>query len=146
MKPKPVDKASQTEAENPANIQVHLAWLRTIMALERTLDAWARTAAALIGFGFTIVQFFERFNQMQGVVPLKAPHLARYLGLLLTGIGTLALGAAIWQYQKAMKYLWGESFRGIAGVPKMRRLYPSLAVSVLLCLVGLFAFFSILAI
>jgi hypothetical protein len=34
---KPSDEASQTE--NPANVQVHLAWLRTHMALERTLDA-----------------------------------------------------------------------------------------------------------
>ena len=142
---KPVDdEANQTE--NPAKTQVHLAWLRTIMALERTLDAWARTAAALIGFGFTIVQFFERFNYLQGVVPPKGPHLARYIGLLLIGIGTLALGTAIWQYQKAVKYLSSESFRGVAHVPGMRRLYPSLAVSVLLCLVGLFAFFSILAI
>ena len=140
---KPVDEASQTE--NPANIQVHLAWLRTSMALERTLDAWARTATALIGFGFTIVQFSERFNQMQGVVHLKSPQLARYLGLLLVGIGTLALGVAIWQYQKVVKYLSSESFYGVKGVPKMRRLYPSVAVSVLLCLVGLLAFFSILA-
>lgn len=140
---KPPDESGQTET--PANIQVHLAWLRTIMALDRTLDAWSRTAAALIGFGFTIVQFFERFNQMQGVVPIKSSHLARFVGLLLIGIGTLALGIAIWQYQKAVKYLWSESFRGCVGVPGMRRLYPSLAVSVLICLVGLFVFFSILA-
>ena len=82
---------------------------------------------------------------MQGGVPLKASHLARYVGLLLIGIGTLALGVAIWQYQKVVKYLWSESFRGVAGVPWMRRLYPSLAVAILLCLVGLLVFFSILA-
>jgi uncharacterized membrane protein YidH (DUF202 family) len=28
--------------------------------------AWVRTATALIGFGFTIVQFFERFNKRRG--------------------------------------------------------------------------------
>jgi putative membrane protein len=137
-----LDEASQSGL--PANIQAHLAWLRTIMSLERTLDAWVRTAAALIGFGFTIVQFFEHFNQVQGVVPRKGPHLARYVGLLLIGIGTLALGIAVWQYQRVVKYLWSEAFRGIAGVPGMRRLYPAVTIAVLLCLVGLLALFAIL--
>src|SRR5262249_43401590 len=35
----------------------HFAWLRTRLAVERTLMSWLRTAVALIGFGFTIVQF-----------------------------------------------------------------------------------------
>ena len=140
---KPADEASGSE--QPANVQVHLAWLRTRMALERTLDAWVRTATALIGFGFTIVQFFEHFNEVPGVVPLKGPHLSWYVGLLMIGIGTLALGISIGQYQRLMKYLLGETFRGVAGVPGMRRLYPALTVAVLLCLVGLFAFIAILA-
>ena len=45
----PSEEVSQSSL--PANIQAHLAWLRTYMSLERTLDAWVRTAAALIGFG-----------------------------------------------------------------------------------------------
>ena len=139
----PGDETSQPV--QPANMQVHLAWLRTRMALERTMDAWVRTATALIGFGFTIVQFFERFSQVEGVVPRKGPHLSRYVGLLMIGIGTLALGIAVWQYLRLMKYLSGEAFRGVAGVPGMRRLYPALTVAVLLCLVGLLAFIAILA-
>ena len=39
----------------------HFSWLRTAMSLERTMMSWVRTGASLIGFGFTIVQFFERF-------------------------------------------------------------------------------------
>lgn len=128
----------------PANIQAHLAWLRTFMSLECTLDAWVRTATALIGFGFTIVQFFEHFNSLPGAVPTKGPHQAHFVGLLLIGIGTLALGIAIWQYQRVVKYLWSEAFRGIAGVPEMPRLYPSLVVALLLFLVGILAFFAIL--
>jgi putative membrane protein len=140
---KPGDETKQTEQRG--NVQVHLAWLRTRMALERTLDAWVRTATALIGFGFTIVQFFEHFRQMQGVAPEKGPHLSRYVGLLLIGIGTLALGIAIFQYQKVVNYLSGESFRDVAGIPGMRPLYPALTVGILLFLVGLLAFFAILA-
>jgi hypothetical protein len=43
-----------------------------------------------------------------------------------------------------MKYLEGEAFQGIAGVPGVRRVYPAVVVAVLLCLVGLLAFFAIL--
>ena len=32
------------------------------MSMERTLMSWVRTGTALIGFGFTIVQFLERLD------------------------------------------------------------------------------------
>ena len=41
----------------------HMAWLRTRLSIERTMMAWLRTAVSLIGFGFVIVQFFERLQQ-----------------------------------------------------------------------------------
>jgi putative membrane protein len=40
----------------------HFSWVRTRLSVERTLMAAVRTSLALIGFGFTIVQFFERFG------------------------------------------------------------------------------------
>jgi len=45
--------------ETKAGVGDHFAWLRTRLALERTAMAWIRTSIALIGFGFTIVHFFE---------------------------------------------------------------------------------------
>jgi len=139
---KPVDDV--TRSNFPANMQTHLAWLRTRMSLETTLDSWIRTGTSLIGFGFTIVQFFEHLNGTQAAVLLKGPHLTRYVGLLLIGNGTIALGIAVWQYVSVFKYLEGEAFQGFAGVPGMRPTYPALAVAILLCLVGLLAFFTIL--
>jgi putative membrane protein len=41
----------------------HFDWIRTRLSLERTMMSWLRTATALIGFGFAIVQFFERLQQ-----------------------------------------------------------------------------------
>ena len=139
---KPGDEASQSPL--PPNTQTHLAWMRTRMTLENTLAAWVRTAASLIGFGFAIVQFFEHLNQTQGIAAPKGPYLARYVGLVLIGIGSLATGVAVLEYRKVMKYLEGDAFRGIAGVPGLRRVYPAVVVAVLLCLVGLLAFFTIL--
>jgi putative membrane protein len=45
----------------------HFSWIRTRLSLERTMMSWIRTAVSLIGFGFAIVQFFERLQQMPGL-------------------------------------------------------------------------------
>jgi putative membrane protein len=126
----------------PESIQAHLAWIRTRMALETTLAGWVRTASALIAFGFAIVQFFENYNVPQGPA---GNHLARYLGLVLIGIGSVATAIAVWEYRRVRNYLEGEAFQGIAGVPGMRRVYPAVVVAILLCLIGLLAFITILA-
>ena len=47
----------------------HFSWLRTRLSVERTMMSWVRTATGLIGFGFAIVQFFDRMQQMPGVAP-----------------------------------------------------------------------------
>ena len=58
----------------------HFAWVRTRAAVERTLMAWLRTAVSLIGFGFTIVQFLERMQELPGANPAVHPAAPRYLG------------------------------------------------------------------
>jgi len=40
--------------------------------------------------------------------------------------------------------LSSDAFRGVSGVPGMRRQYPALTVAVLLCLLGIMAFITIL--
>src|SRR5262245_23098659 len=94
----------------------HFAWIRTRLASERTLMAWVRTATALIGFGFTIVQFFDRFADMEGVTTAQRPQAPRYLGLALIGSGILALGISVWQYRKTLGYLLSKPYEPIAGI------------------------------
>ena len=60
----------------------HFGWIRTRLSLERTLMSWVRTSVALIGFGFTIVQFFEHLHS-EVVAPALRPQAPRYLGLAL---------------------------------------------------------------
>jgi hypothetical protein len=70
---------------------------RTRPSLERTLMSWIRTAVSLIGFDFTIVQFFERMQDLPGVNPARHPASPRF-------------AVSIWQYHWTIRYPWSESF------------------------------------
>jgi putative membrane protein len=122
----------------------HLAWVRTRLALERTIMSWLRTAVALIGFGFAIVQYLEHVEETPGARAAYLPHAPRYLGLALISCGILALVISIWQYWWSIRYLWGEPYTPLAGVTKEGKQTPIIAVAIVLILIGLFAFFAVL--
>ena len=92
--------------------------------------SWVRTATALIGFGFTIVQFFDRMQEMPGVAPAHFPDAPRYLGLALIFCGVMALVISIWEYRWGLRYLWGGNFALIAGVTREGKQTPLLAVAI----------------
>src|SRR5580692_178341 len=126
----------------------HFAWIRTRLALERTLMAWVRTAVGLIGFGFTIVQFFQRLQGMEGVAPATRPQAPRNLGLALIAAGVLSLLISGWQYRHMVRYLWSSQFSPLAGVESkaLGPIYsqtPIMAVVIGVILIGLFAFFAV---
>ncbi len=122
----------------------HFGWIRTRLSLERTLMSWLRTAAALIGFGFAIVQYLNHLQQLVGANPTYFPRAPRYLGLALIAAGVLALLISIWQYWWTLRYLWSGPFAAIAGVKQERMQSAALAVAILLVFIGLFAFFAVL--
>jgi putative membrane protein len=121
----------------------HFSWIRTRLSVERTMMSWLRTATALIGFGFAIVQFFERLQLTPEARSAYLPNAPIYLGLALIACGVLALVVAIWEYRWAVHYLWGEPFAPIAGAGKEPVNTPVLAVGVLLTFIGVFAFFAV---
>src|SRR4029453_6712999 len=130
--------------EVKADVPTHFAWLRTRMSTERTLMSWVRTATALIGFGFTIFQFLHRFNQTPGVEPARYSWTPWVLGLALIGTGIVALTIAVWEYRLLIRYLWEKDFKPIAGVDESAHHTPIVAVSVVLILIGMFAFAAVL--
>jgi putative membrane protein len=121
----------------------HFSWLRTRMSVERTLMSWVRTATALIGFGFTIFQFLNKFNQTPGVAPASYPFAPWFLSLGLIGTGIAALIIAVREYRMVIGYLWDKDFKPIAGVNESYHYTPIVAVSVVLILIGVFAFAAV---
>jgi inner membrane protein YidH len=100
----------------------HFGWIRTRMALERTLMAWVRT----------------------GVAPARRPQAPRHLGLALIGAGVLALVISGWQYRRVVRYLWSPAFRPLAGLEgnTLKAIYtqtPTLGIVAVVILIGIFA-------
>jgi putative membrane protein len=140
------DTAPQNEPRFTVKVaaESHFAWVRTRLAVERTVLAWVRTAVSLIAFGFTIVQFFERMQVMPGTAPARFPNAPNYLGLALIFCGIASLVISLWEYHWTIKYLWNEDYQPIAGMHKQPFTSPVIMVVLVLLLVGLFAFFSVL--
>ena len=125
-------------------VSSHFAWLNTRLALEMTMMAWIRMAITLVGFGFTIVQFFERLNDMEGVAPAAQPFAARYVGLVLIAAGVGALVVSALQYRATIRYLWQNDFAAIAGIGQAPGNTPIYAVTITLTIIGVAAFLAAL--
>jgi putative membrane protein len=108
-----------------------LAVQRTTFAADRTLMAWMRTAISLIGFGFTLFKFLRGLEAMRPAGAL-ADRDPKTVGLLMIGLGLVALGAAIAQYWQFLRGL-GERPRSLA-----------MALALVFWLIGAVAFASVL--
>ena len=73
-----------------------LSWMRTELSNVRTLLSWARTSVSMIGFGFTIYNFYRGF--LEDLAGSGRQDAARNLGLALVAAGTSAMLVAIWNY------------------------------------------------
>jgi putative membrane protein len=121
----------------------HFAWIRTRLSADSALMSWMRLATTLIGFGFTIVQFFDRFAQRPDVKPAIAPYLPRYLGLALMMAGIFSLAIAMWQYIGFVDYLRSGEFGRLAIRSQMPVNKPALSIAFLLLLIGAAAFVTV---
>lgn len=135
--------APEQRFEAQPNVGNHFAWIRTLLGLQRTLLAAVRTSVSLIGFGFTVAQFFEK---LMGEVSVDlrhvGPEMPRNVGLLLIGGGVLSLAMFTWQYYSATRYLRVD-FPAISGGGKSMH-NSCYLVSGIVLLIGVAAFISVL--
>jgi putative membrane protein len=110
--------------------QTQLAVERTLLAHERTLMAWTRTATGLIGFGFGLYKFFYFMHEKEPEKYNEQVLSARTFGLVMIGIGVLALAVAVWQHHGRIKRLQAQ--------------YPDASFSLSLIMAALIAALGIL--
>ena len=124
----------------------HFAWLRTSMALQRTLLASVRTSVSLIGFGFTVAQFFQKLAG-SGEEGLRQwnPELPRNIGLILISAGVISLGVTTLQYSRVMKHLTTGDYGTLAGAGRRTMHGSTYFVALVVLLIGAAAFISVLA-
>lgn len=139
----PPDDPTLHRFEVRVSADSHFSWIRTRLSVERTLMSWVRTATALIGFGFTIVQFFERLSSFDSVAPALRPQMPRYLGLALIAAGIAGLLVSLWQYRGLLRYLHTE-FEPIAGIKRVPQQTPLVLVTLALLAIGVVAFVAVL--
>jgi putative membrane protein len=120
-----------------AQERTDLALDRNYLAAERTLMAWIRTALSMISFGFSMAKLFQALRGDKG--PWKGvlghEYSAESIGYYLVVMGTGGLMIAVVQH-----YFRVRRLRAM-GLP--RGVSVAFVVGVLLCLLGVFAFSSL---
>ena len=111
-----------------------MATTRTLLAADRTLMAWIRTALSLLSFGFTIYKILQGF-QDGGTLP--PGHSPRVVGLFMTAMGTLAIQMGTIEYWQTLKVL--------SRTHEFRLVRSPLIMAVIMAVTGLALFFSIIA-
>lgn len=117
------------------DLATDLALERTLMAADRSLMAWVRTALSMISFGFTIYKLLQTFQQQGG--GLSGAASPRVMGLFLTGLGTVAMVMGTLEYWYRLK---GLRERG-----HYRIWQPSLVMALIMSATGLCLFVGIVS-
>ena len=101
---RPVDSTPATLSSR----RTALAFQRTRMSADRTLMAVIRTSLSLIGFGFTIYQFFRYLLETAGATQLLRSEAPRKFGMALVMLGVVMLSLGIWKHVAFMLELRAE--------------------------------------
>ena len=112
-----------------------LAYDRTWLSYERTMQAWIRTAISLITFGFSVYKLADIVAERNpaGRARLAGPH---QLGFALVGIGLAALAMAAVEYRQSIAVLREE----YGQAPRSK----SVILAGLIAAMGIFALISMI--
>jgi putative membrane protein len=138
----PAEPAGTATGPNLSLISTQLSWMRSDLSNLRTLLAWARTSVSMIGFGFTIYNFYRGF--LENLANGRGTDAARNLGLALVEFGTLAMLVALWNFWSINKSL--VAMNDLFPVPQELKLrwVISYGVALVLVLIGLITFLFML--
>jgi putative membrane protein len=114
------------------------------MGMQRTQLAAVRTAISMIGFGFTVAQFFQQLQpQLPEGLQAMNPALPRNVGLVLIAAGVIMLGVFTRHYHKGLIYLQSGMFAEIAATAERPFHKPSYMVSYVVMAIGILALGSV---
>lgn len=123
---------SVTEIHITPALPSDLGEVRTIMAADRTLMAWIRTALSMLSFGFTIYKFLNAAVQNEALAHSGSPQ---QVGLFLAGLGTVSVILGTINYWTTLRFLRRtDEF-------KIGR--PTLFIAAVICAAGIALFISI---
>ena len=122
-----------------------MSFQRTRLSADRTLMSVTRTSLALIGFGFTIYQVFQKLHDLN---VLKSAGAARHFAELLVLLGNVMLVLGIVYHVRFMRTLRRERDQLLAdGLIHGESGYPpalSLIIALILLGLGILAILSML--
>lgn len=98
----------QTDKVQQSARSMELNVLNTILALDRTLLAWVRTALSLLGFGFALGHFVHPLIT-KGYISGIDPEVPRILGIGIMLVGVMSLMVGSFEYWRSIKTIRGES-------------------------------------
>lgn len=140
--PTPKEAPGSAAGPNLSLISTQLSWMRSDLSNLRTLLAWARTSVSMIGFGFTIYNFYRGF--LEELASPRGAEGARNLGLALVGAGTVAMLIALWNYWAINTALQAMDTEFPIPHELKQRWVISYAVAIILALIGLITFLFML--
>jgi putative membrane protein len=120
-----------------------MSFQRTRMSADRTLMSVMRTSLSLIGFGFTIFQFFQKLRDAGTLEHAAAP---RNFGITLVSLGILMLvGGIIYHVQFMLGLREERKAMAADGLIHAESKFPvslTLITAVILLLIGIAAIVS----
>jgi putative membrane protein len=145
MTDQPVTAKSPHEAISTelSSRRTGMSFQRTRMSADRTLMSVMRTSLSLIGFGFTIFQFFQRLRDAGTITHAGAP---RNFGITLVLLGIMMLiGGIVYHLQFMLGLREERKAMAAAGLIHAESKFPpslTLITAVLLLLIGIAAIVS----
>ena len=136
--------ASDARFDVQPSVSNNFSWVNTQLSLQRTLMSATRTAVTLIGFGFTVAQFFEQAQQnAPGPLRVMREESPRNLGLALIAAGVISLAIFTWEYHAANRLLRSGVYASIAGLTGKPMFSPVYIVAGAVLMIGIAAFVTI---